>query len=140
MWNVKEEYKRKCKICDEYVDTAKPNQLYCEEHMTLNYYLNRMYHRLQDRATRTNLSFNITKDYLFDLIPEDMVCPVLEIKMTFGDASGRNSSPSVDRIDSNKGYVVGNLQIMSKLANTMKSNATPEQLLKFADWIIDEYS
>jgi len=52
-----------------------------------------------------------------------------------GKHGGKNDSPTLDRIDPNKGYVKGNIQVLSHLANMMKSNATAEELHLFADWI-----
>ena len=51
--------------------------------------------------------------------------------------SWRNPNLAViDRIDSSKGYVPGNVQVISFLANCMKYTATPEQLLAFAEGIL----
>ena len=64
------------------------------------------------------------------------VCPVLGTELSW-DMSGRqNESPSLDRIDSTKGYVKGNVMIMSDLANLMKSSATPEQKLTEARYYL----
>ncbi len=49
---------------------------------------------------------------------------------------GHDNSPSLDRIDSTKGYVKGNVMIMSNLANRMKSNSTPEQLKQFSRYYL----
>ena len=50
----------------------------------------------------------------------------------FGDS---NSSPSIDRIVPELGYVEGNVAWISKKANTLKLNRSPQMLRKIADWI-----
>jgi hypothetical protein len=91
------------------------------------------------RAKKKGLDFNITKGD-FKVPP---FCPILGIPLEFhfdGSNGGKPNSPSLDRIDNSKGYVKGNVQVISLLANTMKSYASKEQLLTFAKWILLEYS
>jgi hypothetical protein len=77
----------------------------------------------------------------FSIEPSDIIipkyCPYLEIELST-DAKDRNKPHyfSIDRIDSNLGYIKGNVQIISKKANTMKSNATTEELITFAKNIL----
>ena len=67
------------------------------------------------------------------------ICPILEIELDWGKHGNQPNSPSFDRIDSTKGYIPGNVMIMSNLANKMKNNATPEQLVKFSKYMLSEY-
>jgi len=59
-------------------------------------------------------------------IPE--YCPVLGIKLEPGSHSHQDCSPSVDRIDSTKGYTKNNIWIISARANRIKNNATIEEI------------
>jgi hypothetical protein len=61
-------------------------------------------------------------------IPE--FCPVfswIRLEHRVG-AERRDSSPSLDRIDNTRGYVKGNVRIISWRANRLKGNATDEEL------------
>lgn len=68
----------------------------------------------------------------FDLSHEDIVipthCPVLGIPLMIGDGTAGDNSPSVDRIIPNLGYVKGNIRIVSHRANTIRSNASIDEL------------
>lgn len=93
-----------------------------------------MFYAAKHRAKKNNLEFNISVDDI--IIPE--YCPVLKIKLEMFCNSQSRTSPSLDRIDSSKGYILGNIQVISWLANTMKSNATYQELSDFAEWVIKE--
>lgn len=61
-------------------------------------------------------------------------CPILGIEIVQGFESGRDNSPSVDRIELDKGYTPENIQVISNLANRMKNNATLEQIVLLGKW------
>lgn len=93
---------------------------------------------IKSRCKRDNIKFNLTeKD--FDKLPTH--CPVFNIPLerNLGKRKWSKYALSVDKIQPDLGYVSGNIQILSRLANNMKSEATPEELLKFADWIYATY-
>ena len=87
----------------------------------------------KQRAHKDGLYFTITPDDI--KIP--VMCPVLGIPLSFGAKSNedRSNSPSLDRIDPNLGYVPGNIIVMSYKANTIKSNATVDELKAVLAWM-----
>jgi hypothetical protein len=59
-------------------------------------------------------------------------CPVLGIELRVNERHVGPDSPSIDRIIPELGYVPGNVIVVSHLANTIKSYATVDQLLRVA--------
>ena len=70
----------------------------------------------------------------FSLIEEDIIipeyCPVLNIRLEVGEGRPQDNSPSVDRIDSSKGYTPDNIIVVSLRANRLKSDATIDEMYK----------
>lgn len=93
----------------------------------------RLYHNARTRAAKLDLMFAITKA---DIVVPDK-CPYLGCVLTHTYGKGRVwSNASIDRIDANEGYVPGNIQVISDLANRMKQDATLEQLIAFAKGVL----
>ena len=83
------------------------------------------------RALKKNLPFDIDLAYIRSIVPSH--CPVFNLPLEWslrrelGPVSLPNS-PSLDRIDPSKGYVKGNVWIISNKANAIKNSATHEEL------------
>jgi hypothetical protein len=98
----------------------------------LKSYIRHLFLRTKKRALKNNLEFNLD---ISDInIPE--TCPILEVPLVIGTKEDYEYSPSIDRIDNEKGYIKGNIQIISKKANSMKNSATLEELHKFCKNIL----
>ena len=98
----------------------------------------RILNNAKKRAKTNNLDFNIELDDI--IIPR--FCPYLGIELSSSSPRGssRRDVASLDRIDPTKGYIKGNIEVISHLANTMKNNATKELLITFANAVIKKYS
>jgi len=83
------------------------------------------------RAKKKGIEFSILERDLF--VPE--FCPALGIPLKVSETGiCSDNSPSIDRIDNSKGYVKGNVIVVSFKANTIKNNATIEELNKVSDY------
>ena len=72
------------------------------------------------------------KEYLESIFPKNNMCPLLNIPMDWNSPYKHPTTPSLDRIDSSKGYIKGNVQWVSWRANQLMSDATPDELFMLA--------
>jgi hypothetical protein len=92
-----------------------------------------VWYRSKEHAKIRNKEFNIEVEDV--IIPE--YCPYFGFKLETDVKKFNNPNYyTIDRIDSSKGYIKGNIQVISRLANTMKNSATEDELIKFAESII----
>lgn len=82
-----------------------------------------MYYDAKRRAKKKGIEFTITSSDI--TIPK--ICPVLGLEIVIGN--GRtDGSPSLDRFNNNLGYTKDNIRVISFRANTLKNNATVDEL------------
>jgi hypothetical protein len=97
-----------------------------------------LWFRAKTRAIQNGTEFTIS--------PDDITitkhCPVLGIELTFefsnsglGRRVYRDNVASLDRIDSSKGYIPGNVCVISRKANTIKNCGTAEEHERIARYI-----
>ena len=96
-----------------------------------------LWNAAKQRAKKQGLPFDLTPQDLKELgIPD--VCPVLgiPIKKSPGDGTGErnDNSPSLDKFIPSLGYVKGNVHFISWRANRFKSDGTPDEWQKIAEW------
>lgn len=78
----------------------------------------KMHQRAKQRCKFSGREFDLQ---VSDIVIPD-VCPILGIplNMNSGKSGAYKNSPSLDRIDNNKGYIKDNIHVISQLANAMK--------------------
>lgn len=94
-----------------------------------------MLRNVKNRAKRLGLEFSLTRAD----VPVPEFCPVFGVKLEWGHGkvSGFFSpaSPSVDRMDSSKGYTPDNVRVICWEANMLKRDATLEKLKKIVAYM-----
>jgi hypothetical protein len=85
------------------------------------------------RSRQKGTEFTISKEDV--IIPE--FCPILNIVLSKGDGYLPNAM-SLDRVDNDKGYIPGNVRVISRRANLMKSSLTLDVLEKLIKYIKKE--
>lgn len=90
--------------------------------------------RAKQRAKRSGVDFELSTEYLYSITTDQ--CPVFGTPFLF--SNNKNilpESPSIDRIDPAKGYVRGNVVVLSMKANLIKSAYGADDIFKVAAWL-----
>lgn len=84
------------------------------------------YRTSKQRAKKMGWDFNITTDYLIELYENQKgLCYISGVELSLEKHSPKTIS--IDRIDSTKGYIVGNVALCTDFINRSKSNYTIDE-------------
>lgn len=148
--NHKGELKQRCTSCDEYClnyykthreqSIARSKKSQNRDRKKTNAYKRELYRRhpqniilqnARSRAKKYGIPFDLEKS---DIVIPSM-CPILGIPIKINDKLVSSNSPTLDRFIPEKGYVKNNINIISHKANTIKSDATVEEIEKVLNWM-----
>lgn len=132
---AKDGLQHKCKDCDNSYQRSRKDlknewskEYQMKRRKDPSYRLQMLLNTSKQRAIAKGREHTITIEDLKEIYPEDNKCPVFGFELEWNSAGFRETSPSIDRIDSSKGYTRDNVQILSWKANRLKSYATVEDL------------
>lgn len=84
-------------------------------------------------ALRSGIEFTVD----FGTLDFPTHCPILGIELDYFSENGRQeNNPSFDRKDCSKGYVNGNVFVISWRANRIKNDGTAEEHRRIVEWMI----
>lgn len=127
----------------------KYNTHYCPDCVTLYYHQRKHGYAVSDENGRKTNEYEMWSDAKkrakkqnvpFDIEPSDIIipeiCPAIGIPLIRQRGKGKPSdnSPTLDKIIPEKGYVRDNIIVVSYKANSMKRNATLEEVFMLADF------
>lgn len=90
-----------------------------------------MFNAAKARAKSRSVTFSISVSDIS--IPAR--CPALGIPLRRAKGVRNDNSPTLDRIDPRRGYVPGNVCVISYRANRIKNDATREELVSIAKYL-----
>lgn len=93
-------------------------------------------------AKRRGIKVEVSPEYVLDLYKkQNGRCVLTGVKLVMARNSKewklRTQTASLDRIDSSKGYVEGNLQWIHKKINQIKSNSDQDEFIKYCLMVAD---
>ena len=116
-------HRTECRSCQSGKRTEKARKIGSNEHIRV------LLRDARHRAKKRNITFSLTIEDIKKIVIKK--CPILGMKLKIGMDNWQNS-PSLDRIDNDKGYIKENVIMVSHMANSIKNQATPDQIQKVA--------
>lgn len=99
-----------------------------------------LFNQIERGAKSRNIEFNISIDYIWFLFNiQNKKCSLSKLDLTFPkNAREKNYTASLDRIDSNIGYIEGNVQWVHRDINLMKNSLSQDYFIKMCSLICEE--
>ena len=99
---------------------------------------------IRNSSIRRDIEFNLTMNYLWNLfLKQNRKCALSGMEIRFGtyavvrDKMNRMPTASLDRIDSTKGYIEGNIQWVHKTINLMKMDLSEPDFIKWCRTVVE---
>jgi len=117
-----------CKLCmnknhNYYINKSLYNVRKKEREYYKNNVVKFLFLSAKKRSKRKNIKFDITEAYIKKIY--NIICPILNVEMNLDKKL--SISPTLDRIHPDKGYIVGNVRVISHKANRAKSYSSKEE-------------
>jgi len=95
-------------------------------------YANKKLTTIRANSKKRGLKVTITPKYLRNMLAkQEGLCTITGRELLMVTDTNNLDSLSVDRIDCSKGYIRGNVQLLTRQANSAKMTGTGEELLEF---------
>lgn len=127
------------KSCHKCIAQARPNR-----HKKIGDISNSFFNDIKSNALQRKLEFTITQDFVWNLfLKQNKLCKLSGIELQISalvinnKADRENTTASLDRIDSSKGYIPGNVQWVHKWVNIMKGCLSDEQFISICKIVND---
>lgn len=100
-----------------------------------------VFYRLKREASIRGIEFTVDISYIANILElQNNRCALSNRPISFGIKNRKdyylNTTASLDRIDSSKGYVVGNVQWLHKDINLAKRDLSDEQFIKLCEDVV----
>jgi hypothetical protein len=95
---------------------------------------------IKRNAVSRDIEFDVTIEYLYDLLlKQNKRCALSGVELYFGRVvkDKKSTTASLDRINSSKGYLPGNVQWVHKRVNIMKNNMDEKDFIEFCKCIVE---
>jgi hypothetical protein len=99
-----------------------------------------VFSKIKAKAKERNLEFDIDIKYIWDLfIKQDRKCALSGMSIGFSEKTTKlkENTASLDRIDSSKGYIPGNVQWVHKRINLLKLFLPEDRMFELVKLIVE---
>ena len=101
------------------------------------------FNSIKSRCIKNKRECSISKEYIWDLyLKQNKKCALTGLDICFGKIENgikKEQTASLDRMDSSKGYVEGNVHWVHKDINNMKQDFSMEKLLNYCKLIYEKH-